>query len=131
MSATSRLILHLVSFVSIMKKYGFNIYAIGYIIIIIAVIEFIFNPIASLSLYVPYIFSVGATFSIIGRLLTLPQSDNFRVRRLNNMLAVSAVLVLISAYLIFKGENLSILTLFISAFIDIYTSFRYPKENNK
>jgi hypothetical protein len=74
------------------------------------------------------IFSVGAALSIFGRLLTLPQSEDFRVRRLNNMLAVSAVLVLISAYLMFKGENIAILTLFISAFIDIYTSFRYPKE---
>ena len=112
-----------------MKKYGLPLYAAGYIIVIIAVIGFIFNPIVSLHIYIPYIFSIGATFSIIGRLLTLPQSDNFRVRRLNNMLAVSAVLVLISAYLIFKNENIAILTLFISAFIDIFTSFRYPKEN--
>ena len=118
----------LVSFVSIMKKYGFPLYAIGYIVVIIAVIGFIFNPVVSLVSYIPYIFSVGAAFSIIGRLLILPQSDDFRVRRLNNMLAVSAVLVLVSAYLMFKGENLCILTLFISAFIDIYTSFRYPKQ---
>ncbi len=111
-----------------MKKYGFPLYAIGYIIIIFAVIGFIFNPVTLLSTYIPYIFSIGAVFSIIGRFLTLPQSDNFRVRRLNNMLAVSAVLVLISAYLMFKEENLCILTLCISAFIDIYTSFRYPKE---
>ena len=111
-----------------MKKYGFPLYAIGYIVIIIAVIGFIFNPIVSLSIYIPYIFSVGATLSIIGRLLTLPQSDDFRVRRLNNMLAVGAVLVVVSAYLMFKGENLCILTLFISAFLDLYTSFRYPKE---
>ena len=111
-----------------MKKYGFPLYAIGYVVIIIAVIGFVFNPIASLFAYIPYIFSVGASLSIIGRLLTLPQSDDFRVRRLNNMLAVSAILVLVSAYLMFKGENMAILTLFISAFIDIYTSFRYPKQ---
>ena len=111
-----------------MKKYGFSLYAIGYVVIIIAVIGFVFNPIASLFAYIPYIFSVGASLSIIGRLLTLPQSDDFRVRRLNNMLAVSAILVLVSAYLMFKGENMAIIALFISAFIDIYTSFRYPKQ---
>jgi hypothetical protein len=111
-----------------MKKYGFPLYAIGYIIIIVAVVGFIFNPIGSLFAYIPYLFSIGATLSIIGRILTLPQSDDFRVRRLNNMLAVSAILIIGSAYLMFKGENLCILTLFISAFIDIYTSFRYPKE---
>ena len=111
-----------------MKKYGFLLYAIGYIIIIVAVVGFIFNPIGSLFAYIPYLFSIGATLSIIGRILTLPQSDDFRVRRLNNMLAVSAILIIGSAYLMFKGENLCILTLFISAFIDIYTSFRYPKE---
>ena len=112
-----------------MKKYGFPLYAIGYIIIIIAVIGFIFNPISSLSTYIPYVFSIGAVFSIIGRILTLPQSEDFRVRRLNNMLAVSAILIIVSAYLMFKGENFCILTLFISAFIDIYTSFRYPQKN--
>ena len=111
-----------------MKKYGFPLYAIGYIVIIIAVIGFVFNPIVSLFAYIPYIFFVGAGLSIIGRLLTLPQSDDFRVRRLNNMLAVSAILVLVSAYLMFKGENMAIIALFISAFIDIYTSFRYPKQ---
>ena len=111
-----------------MKKYGFPLYAIGYVVIIVAVIGFIFNPIGSLFAYIPYLFSVGAALSIIGRVLTLPQSDDFSVRRLNNMLAVSAVLIIGSAYLMFKGENLCILTLFISAFIDIYTSFRYPKE---
>lgn len=113
-----------------MKKYGFPLYVVGYIIIIVAVIGFVFNPMTLLSVYIPYIFSIGAVFSILGRLFTLPQSDDFRVRRLNNMLAVSAILVLVSAYLMFKGENLSILTLFISAFIDIYASFRYPKNNN-
>ena len=111
-----------------MKKYGFPLYAIGYVIIIVAVVGFIFNPIGSLFAYIPYLFSIGATLSIIGRILTLPQSDDFRIRRLNNMLAVSAILIIGSAYLMFKGENLCILTLFISAFIDIYTSFRYPKE---
>lgn len=112
-----------------MKKYGFTLYAIGYIIIIVAVIGFIFNPISYLFDYIPYIFSAGAALSIVGRVLTLPQSDDFRVRRLNNMLAVSAILIIGSAYLMFKGENIAILTLFISAFIDIFTSFRYPKEN--
>ena len=111
-----------------MKKYGFPLYAIGYIIIIVAVVGFIFNPIGSLFAYIPYLFSIGATLSIIGRILTLPQSDDFRVRRLNNMLAVSAILIIGSAYLMFKEENLCILTLFISAFIDIYTSFRYPTD---
>lgn len=111
-----------------MKKYGFSLYVIGYIVIIIAVIGFVFNPNASFLSYIPYVFSIGAAFSIVGRLFTLPQSDDFRVRRLNNMLAVSAILIIISAYLMFKGENMSILTLFISAFIDIYTSFRYPEK---
>ena len=111
-----------------MKKYGFPLYAIGYVVIIVAVIGINFNPIGSMIAYIPYLFSVGAALSIFGRVLTLPQSDDFRVRRLNNMLSVSAVLIIGSAYLMFKGENLCILTLFISAFIDIYTSFRYPKE---
>jgi hypothetical protein len=44
------------------------------------------------------------------------------------MLALSAILIIGAAYLMFKGENYCILLLFISAFIDIYTSFRYPTD---
>lgn len=111
-----------------MRKYGFHFYVLGYILIIIAVVGFIFNPIDCCSLYIPYVFSIGAVLSIVGRVFTLVQSDDFRVRRFNNMLAVSAVLVVISAYLMFKGENFCIVTLFISGFIDIYISFRYPQN---
>lgn len=111
-----------------MKKYGFPLYATGYIIVIFAVIGLVFNPITSLYAYIPYIFSVGAFISIVGRMLTLPQSDDFRVRRLNNMLALSAILIIGAAYLMFKGENYCILLILISAFIDIYVTFRYPTD---
>lgn len=111
-----------------MRKYGLPIYVIGYTIITVATIGYVFNPIKSLYNYIPYLFAVGAALSIFGRFFTLPQSDDFRVRRLNNILAVSGILVIISAYLMFKGENLCILTLFISTVLDIYTSYRYPNE---
>ena len=61
-----------------MKKYGFTLYAIGYIIIIVAVIGFIFNPIGSLFAYIPYVFygmkarfQVGA-FSQVLRVTDVP-----------------------------------------------------------
>lgn len=106
------------------NKSGIILYGIGYSAIIIATLLHIFE----VWQHTPYIFAVAAVVTIVGRYLTLPRSDNFRVRRLNNMLAISAILLAATAYLMFLGENVWAITLTIAAFIDIFTTFRYPKE---
>ena len=106
------------------NKIGFPLYGIGYIVIIISTLLFIFNDWS----WVCYIFAAGAICTIIGRYMTLPQATDFRIRRLNGMLMISAVLILATAYLMYLGKNAWAITLTIAAFIDIYTTFRYPEK---
>lgn len=63
--------------------------------------------------------------------MTLPRTDDFRIRRLNNLLAISAILILVTAYLMYLNQNIWAITLTIAAFIDLFTTFRYPKVDNR
>lgn len=109
-----------------MKKFPFIIFATGYILLIIgAVLGILAQYLA------PYIFSVGVVGVLIGKFQTLPKPVNFRIRRLNNMLAVGGLLLMASAYLMFINVNIWAVTLLIAAFIDFYTSFRYPNNNDE
>lgn len=105
-----------------MKRTGFYLYSTGYIVIIAATLVYIFSDWH----WAAIIFGVGAVAATVGRYLTLPAATNFRIKRLNNMLAISAVLMLATAYLMFIEENIWAITLTIAAFIDIFTTFRYP-----
>lgn len=105
-------------------KTGSILYGVGYVSIIAATLVYI------LAEWYPavYVFAVAAAVTVVGRYLTLPSADNWRVRRLNNMLAISAILLIATAYLMYTGTNIWAITLIIAAFIDLFTSFRYPKE---
>lgn len=110
------------------NKIGFPLFVVGYIILIASVLVFIFSDLR----FAVYSFSVGVVLTIVGRFLTLPSPDNFRIRRLNNILAVGALLLAGTAYLMFINNNAWAITLTISAFIDIFTTYRYPdKKENK
>lgn len=106
------------------NKTGTVLFVTGYITVITTTLLFIIKEWSIL----PYIFSAGAILTITGRYMTLPLPENFRIRRLNNLLAIGAVLLLTTAYFLFKGNNVWALTLTLSAFIDLFTSFRYPKK---
>lgn len=110
------------------KNIGFPMFSIGYITLIISVMLYIFSDFN----FSVYTFAVGVVLTIIGRFLTLPSPDNFRIKRLNNMLALGALLLVGTAYLMFIDNNAWAITLTISAFIDIFTTYRYPdKKENK
>ena len=76
--------------------------------------------------FAPYIFSLGAALVIIFRFLTVSPSSDLRIKRLNKMLAISAVLLVVSAYFMFTGSNLWALTLIIATIFDLVISFRFP-----
>jgi hypothetical protein len=80
--------------------------------------------------FAPYIFSVGAVGLIVLKVNSLknaPISD-FRVRRLNNIQAIAAVLLILSAYLMFVKNNFWALALIISAVFDLVVVFRMPED---
>ena len=75
----------------------------------------------------PYLFSVAAAGFIIIRILNPVKGDNFRIRRMQGMQAIAAVLLIASAYFMLTGSNLWALTLIISAVIELVVIFRIPK----
>ncbi len=107
------------------NKFLTVLYSIGYILVIggtlMHIAEFEWSW---------CVFSVGALATIVGRALTLP-SGNFAVRRLNMILLMGALGLVASAYFMYVGSNSWAVTLTISAFIDLYTSFRLGKITEK
>ena len=111
-----------------MKQKILNIvHILGYLLLIAgAVLQFINNITA------PYIFTAGAIGYIVGKMFNLPQTDDFRIKRLNNLMALGALAMAGAVYLLWEDKNSWVIALTISVFIDLYTSFRYPKkESNK
>lgn len=107
------------------SKIGFPLYAIGYVTLIASTLVYIFAEWTPIS----FVFAIGAVCAIVGRYLILPEPSDFRIKRLNNMLGISAILIIATAYLMYLEENVWAITLTIAAFIDIFTTFRYPKNN--
>lgn len=71
-----------------------------------------------------WIFAVSAIVFVITRMLTLPKTDDKRTRRLYAQLMIGAGCLLGTVYLMYVGQNAWAITLIISAFIDIWVSFR-------
>ena len=116
-------------------KIGFIIYAVGAVIVVIATAAFIVGggnrfyfeltePELYCKILSPWVFSFGVVLDIVGRVMTLPPLKNFRVRRLNNIMALSAILLIASAYFMFIGKSYCIITILLSALFDLWYSYR-------
>ena len=71
-----------------------------------------------------WIFTVSAIVFVVTRIITLPKTDDKRTRRLYAQLMIGAGCLLGTIYLMYVGNNAWAITLVISAFIDIWVSFR-------
>lgn len=82
--------------------------------------------------FAPYIFSVGAIFVFVLRLISpiKNESNDFRVKRLIRMQFISSCLLIVGAYFMFAKQNTWALSLFIAAFLDLFIAFRLPKKEN-
>lgn len=99
------------------------IYFLSGIIVVAAAITHILNfP------YATYAFAVGAVGIIYLRVTNLNSSENFRIRRLNKILAFSTILLIASGYLMFIKHNAWAVTLLLSAIFDLIVSYRMPKQ---
>lgn len=75
-----------------------------------------------------YVYGTGAIGLITFRILTLKNSTNFRIRRLHAILAISSLLMLATAYLMYIQNNAWAITLILAALFDLLVSLRTPKE---
>jgi hypothetical protein len=71
-----------------------------------------------------YIFAVGTAFYIVSRMQMKYTGDDFRIKRLNRYIYISSVLLLAASYLQFKGNNVWVILLFITAINELYCTFR-------
>ena len=107
---------------------------IGYLLMIVgAVLRIIDNK------YSVFVFGAGVVINLIFRFLLLPRADDKRIRRLNNQQFFVAVFLILTCYLmwldksfwimksIWIGKNTWVITLIISAVIDLWLTFRYPE----
>ncbi len=74
-----------------------------------------------------YIFATGAVGLFIARVTQLYNGPNFRLKRLYRIELVATLIIMGSAWFMFKGQNEWILLLLVAAFLQLYTSFMIPK----
>jgi len=116
------------------KKLGFWLFATGAVIVLLSTIAYVFFGAGfligwrlRLMMTVRWVMIAGVVLNVVGRVMTLPKTDDFRVKRLNNLLALSSVFLVAAAYFMFTGKAACIAFILISAFIDLWVTFRMPK----
>ena len=81
--------------------------------------------------FIPYIYAVASVGLAILFLLSPYKGPVLRLKRLNIQQAISALLLPVSAYLMFIQKNEWILCLLISAFLQFYITFVRDYEEKK
>ncbi|MDD2798936.1 MAG: hypothetical protein PHV20_10120 [Bacteroidales bacterium] len=81
--------------------------------------------------YAPYLFAFGSA-GVASYLLSTPYTGtNFRVKRLRRFEIISAVLLVVTSYFMFKHRTEWIMTLSIAAFLLLYSSIVVSIEEKK
>lgn len=117
------------------RNLGFWLYAAGAVTVLIATVAFVFFGTGfligwrlRLMMAIRWVMIAGVALNVVGRVMTLPKDGNFRVKRLNNLLALSSVMLVAAAYFMFIGKAACIAFILISAFIDLWVTYRMPNE---
>jgi hypothetical protein len=96
------------------------------IIVIVSIVAYIYYQQFAL-----YTYAVGALGMTIIRVSNLSSDKESRIRRLNNIQALSSILLLGAAYLMYIKFYGWLIAIVLSAAIDLYVSFRMPSEKEK
>lgn len=71
-----------------------------------------------------YFFAAGAALYIFGRLQMKYTGENYKIKRLNRQIYLSAILLIGTCYLQFKGNNSWVVLLLITALNELYCTLR-------
>jgi hypothetical protein len=99
------------------------LYAAGYILLMLSTI-FYFSQLK----VAPYLFSVGVVLLVVVRVILPIDSSDFKKKRLNKIHAFATLVLVASAYGMFIHHYLWLAGLLLSTAIDLYVSFRLPKQ---
>lgn len=81
--------------------------------------------------YTPYIYAVAGAGAAVALLANSYQGQNLRLKRLNIQQFIAAVLLPMSSYFMFKGEQEWYLFLLVSALLQVYVVFVRDYELKK
>ena len=81
--------------------------------------------------FVPYVYGIACVGTAILFLLHPYKGDNFRLKRLNIQQAMAALLLPVSAYLMYLNRNEWIVCLLVSAILQTYVIFVRDYEEKK
>lgn len=78
--------------------------------------------------YTPYIYSVGCAGIAVVYLTSVYRGKNIRIRRLHAFLVAAGILLVASSYFMFHNKQEWIICIAVSAVLQLYASFAWPKE---
>ena len=101
-----------------------SIYLLSGILAVIGVVLYFFG-----NEHAFIVFCIGAAGMIALRVMSFKHTDDFRVRRLQNTQFISTLLLLFSGYLMYRQNDIWVLSLMISAVLDLVVMLRMPKND--
>ena len=78
--------------------------------------------------FIPYVYAVASAGIAIVYLTSPYRGDNIRLKRLNIQEAIAAILLPLSSYFMFKGDNEWVVFLVVSAIIQLYIAIVKGKK---
>ncbi|MTK53146.1 hypothetical protein [Paludibacter sp.] len=99
------------------------LYGAGYVLLMVATVLY-FSQVK----VAPYVFSLGVLFLVVVRVVLPIDQTDFSTKRLNKIHAFATLVLVASAYGMFIHYYLWIAGLLIATILDLYISFRLPKQ---
>ncbi len=81
--------------------------------------------------FIPYVYAVACSGVAICYLTTPYMGENKRLKRLNIQEAIAAILLPVSSFFMFKGQNEWFMFLAVSAILQLYVAFAKDQELKK
>lgn len=105
-----------------MNNFKSIMFAVGYAVMLVGVACRVFDV-----SYCQYIVVAGVALTTVFRLLSLPKSDDRRVRHLNVQQLFCACFQCLGAFMVWKGYTSWVLPFLISALADLALSYAYGR----
>lgn len=111
-----------------MKQYLSALFGLGAVMTLVGACIFV----TAWHDYAPYVFTIGAGFVTIAQISTPVNGSGSTLKRLKRIQIFGGVaLVLTGMFMVFTHGNEWIACLAIAAFLQVYTAFRIPHEEEK
>lgn len=110
-----------------MNNFKSIMFTVGYVVMLVGVACRVFEDDPDSVSYCRYIVVAGVALTTVFRLLSLPKSDDRRVRHLNMQQLFCACFQCLGAFMVWKGYSSWVLPFLISALADIALSYAYGR----